>query len=370
MRHINYLFYIIFLLSAFSCASHKEEEHDEEHHNHTGIVFEPEKAKEFGIEWEIIVPGVFQDVIKTSGSIETSNSDIHTITAKKSGVITLNSGISEGVYVSSGEKIATISTEGLQGGDLNQAAIANLNVAKAEYERLKPLHEEGLVTTSTFREAERAYKEAQALAGKNNSGGTSLISSNASGTIQNLYVKTGEYVDLGSPIATVVKNSELMLKADLPARESKHLGELESANFIPEGSTEVVKLSDLNGKKITTNIAAASNGYIPVYFTFTGNPLAFPGGYVEVYLICGERKGVISVPRDALLEIQGNKYVYIVEDDHEYEKKPVKTGASDGERIEIIEGIKEGDKIVTRGSSIIRMAEVSSIAPPAHTHNH
>ena len=121
---------------------------------------------------------------------------------------------------------------------------------------------------------------------------------------------------------------------------------------------------------MTGNISASSNGYIPVYFSFTGSPVSYPGGYAEVYLICGERKGVISVPRDALVEIQGNKYIYVAEDDHDYEKKIVKTGASDGERIEILEGLNEGDKIVSKGASIIRMAEVSSIAPPSHTHNH
>ncbi|MCH5235458.1 MAG: efflux RND transporter periplasmic adaptor subunit [Muribaculaceae bacterium] len=366
------VFYSCLLFFSGSCVSNNEADHEEheEHHDHAGVTFEPDKAKEFGVEFEIIAPGTFHDVIKTSGTIQPSSSDIQTITAKKSGIVTLNSGISEGAYVTSGQNIGRISAEGIQGGDVNQAAQANLNAAKAEYERLKPLHEEGLVTTSAFREAERAYKEAQALAGKINSTGASAFSSNVTGNIQNLYVKTGEYVEVGSPIATIVKNSNLILKADLPARESKHIGELESANFIPEGGEGLVKLSELNGKKVTGNVTTATNGYIPVYFSFTGNPVSYPGGYVEVYLICGERKGVISVPREALVEIQGNKYVYVAEDDHDYEKRLVKTGASDGERIEITEGLNEGDKIVAKGASIIRMAEVSSIAPPAHTHNH
>ena len=370
MRGSIVFFLTLLMLWSASCASRNEEEH-EEHHEHTGVAFEPEKAKEFGIEHEIVVPGIFHDVIKTSGTIEPSSTDIRTITAKKSGIVTLATGISQGAVVTSGERIGNISSDDLQGGDVNQAALANLNAAKAEYERLKPLHEEGLVTTSTFREAERLYNEAKALAGKNNTGGSvSIISSNGEGTIQNLYVKTGDYVETGAPIASVVKNSNLVLKADLPTRESKHLGELETANFIPEGSNEVVKISDLNGKKITGNVSGAYNGYIPVYFSFTASPVSFPGGYAEVYLICGERNGVITVPREALVEIQGNKYVYIAEDDHEYVKKLVKTGSSDGERIEIIEGLEEGDKIVAKGGAIIRMAEVSSIAPPAHTHNH
>ena len=363
----------LFTILLISCSYHKnEDEHEDEHgHAHNGgVILEPEKAVEFGVEYENIVPGTFHDVIKTSGSIESSSADIYSITAKRSGIVTLANGISVGTPVSSGEKIATVSSEGVQGGDVNQASMANLEAAKAEYERLKPLYEERLVSASVYKEAERAYKEAKALAGSIKRRGSEVVTSPLKGSVQNLLVKSGDYVDVGSPIATVTKNSTLLLKADLPARESRHLGELETANFITEGGGEVVKLTNMNGKRISGPSASVVNGYIPVYFSFDGNPLSFPGGYAEVYLICGERKDVISVPKEALVEIQGNKYVYISEDEDEYEKRLVKTGSSDGERIEITDGLKEGERIVSKGASIIRMAEVSSIAPPSHSHNH
>lgn len=371
MRQPLFLF-LIPLLIVLSCGRHhhEEEENHEESHPHSGIHLSPDKASQFGVEYEIVAPGYFNDVIKTSGSIEASGSDIVNITAKKSGVVTLAAGINTGSAVNSGERIGTISSEGIQGGDVSQAAVSNFQAAKAEYERLKPLYEEKLVTASVFKEAERAYNEAKALAGKGNGSAMAILTSPIEGTLLNLNVKSGDYVEVGSPVATVAKNSNLILKADLPARESKHLGEISTANFTIEGSREIVKLSERNGKKMSGNGSSVVNGYIPVYFSFTGNSLSFPGGYAEVYLICGERNGVISVPRDALVEIQGNKYIYVAVDDDEYEKKLVVTGSSDGERIEIVEGLNPGEKIVSKGASIIRMAEVSSIAPPSHNHNH
>lgn len=354
-----------------SCASHSESEsHEDEEHDHEGIALEPHQAAEFGIEYETVIPGSFHDVIKTSGSISPASSDVYAVTAKKSGIITLAPGISEGTPVNSGERIAVISSEGVEGGDISGAAKANLEVARKEYQRLKPLYEEGLVTASVFREAERAYREAEALAGSKSPSGSVVLTSPSSGTLQSLNVRSGEFVEVGSPVAIVAKNANLVLKADLPAREARHLSELESANFLPEGGSKIAKLSELNGRKITGSSSGASNGYIPVYFNFSGNPLEFPGGYAEVYLLCAPREGVISVPRDALLEIQGNKYVYAYDGDHGYEKILVKTGASDGDRVEIIQGLEEGERIVSKGASVIRMAEVSSIAPPAHNHSH
>lgn len=360
-----------------ACGS-DEKDHDHEHNGHDDHEHETVTAgidismlSEFDIEYDTIVPSLFYDVIKTSGTIRTSDADAVTISAKKNGIIFFANDINQGINVKAGEKIATISVDGLQGGDVNQAAKANLEAARAEYDRLKPLHEEGLVTTSVFREAERAYNEAKAIAGNKNSAALSVISSPTTGTLISLLVKNGDYVETGAPVAIVAKNSQLMLTADLPTREAAHIADLESANFFPEGHSELVRLKDLNGKKISGNSTSnAVNGYIPVTFSFTGNPLSIPAGYAEVFLLCKERNGVISVPRKALLEIQGNKYVYVNEGEHGIEKRLVHTGASDGERVEITDGLTSGEVIVSKGASVVRMAELSAVTPPAHSHNH
>lgn len=361
------------MIGAIGC-SHRHgsenSEHDEEDNHAHGISISPEQASEFGLEFEEVSAAPFSDVIKTSGSLEASATDIFTASAKKSGIITLMPGMGDGKEVKNGETIAMISARGVEGGDASQAAMVNLQATRKEYERLKPLFEEGLVTASTFREAERAYHEAEALAG-NGKGGSSAVNSPTSGTIQTLFVKNGEYVEIGSPVASVAKNSDLRLVAYLPVREIKHLPDIASANFLPEGGAEIIKLSDLNGKRISGNVANGNiNGYVPLYFSFTGNALSSPPGFAEVYLLCGERENVISVPRDALVEIQGNKYVYVCEDEHGYEKRLVTTGATDGERVEVKQGLSGGEKIVSKGASIVRMAEVSAVAPPSHNHNH
>ena len=364
---------------AASCGHDSHEDHDDiddddhghEHALSSSLLTDEHQIAEFGIEFENVAPGSFRDVIKTSGQIEASASDVFTATARKNGLVTIAGNITDGAEVSSGEVIATVSSANLQGGDSSEVARVNLQTAKAEYDRLKPLYEAGLVTASAFREVERTYNEAKAVAGKNQGGGSSSVTAPGSGVIRTLYVKSGDYVDVGSPVASIVKNSRQILKVDLPVRESNHLPEIESANFKPEGSDRVLKLEDLDGKKLSGENAEVSNGYRSVYFSFSGNTLSTPGGFAEVYLLCGPRENVISVPRDALVEIQGNKYVYASDEDGDhFEKRLVKTGAYDGERVEIIEGLNEGEKVVSKGASIVRMMEISAVAPPAHTHNH
>ena len=354
--------------------SHEDNDNENENESHfhnDGFTIKPEQAKNFGIEYEIVAPSAFHEVIKTGGAIEPAPSDLYTLTAKKSGIVTLEPGINRGVEVNAGARIASISSNGMEGGDVARAAVVNLQAAKAEYERLKPLFEDGLVTKSALQEAERAYKEAAALAGNNTPAGTVSVTSPMQGTITELLINSGESVEAGSPVAVVSKNSRLTLRADLPSRYSSRIPTIKSANFLPEGASEIVRLDDLGGSMASGNyMAGSNNGYIPVYFTFTGNPVSHPGGFAEVFLLGAERNDVVSVPRSALLEIQGNKYVYVVHDNDRYEKKIVATGASDGNRIEIKSGLEKGEKIVSKGASVVRMAENSAVAPPSHSHNH
>ena len=332
---------------------------------------EPEKATSFGVKVETMAPGEFAEVIKVSGRIEPAATDRMTVTARRSGIFTVAAGITQGGQVKAGEAIGTISSDRVQGGDANAAARASLDAAKKELERLTPLYRDGLVTASAYNEAERAYNEAKALAGNVSSSGRSTETAPCSGTLTNLFVTSGQYVDVGTPIATVAKNSRLTLRADVPGRHSASIPSITTANFRPDYSEHTFSLKDLEGRLVSsTHVAEASNGYIPVYFSFTSNGATIPGAFAEIFLIGATRGNVLTVPKDALIEMQGHKYVYVCEDGHAYEKRLVKTGASDGNRVEITDGIKEGEQYVAAGATIIRMAETSAIAPPGHTHNH
>lgn len=61
------------------------------------------------------------------------------------------------------------------------------------------------------------------------------------------------------------------------------------------------------------------------------------GSFVEVYLLSGERQGVISLPVSAITEEQGLNFVYLQVDAEGYKKQEVKLGMSDGARVEILQ---------------------------------
>ena len=116
--------------------------------------------------------------------------------------------------------------------------------------------------------------------------------------------------------------------------------------------------------------ATATGGYIPLYFTLRNDGTLVAGSYATVYLQSNSEREVLSVPVEAVTEQQGVKFVYLLEHEGAYRKQPVVTGDTDGNRIEIRSGINTGDKVVTQGTTFVRLAETSGAVPEGHKHNH
>lgn len=74
-----------------------------------------------------------------------------------------------------------------------------------------------------------------------------------------------------------------------------------------------------------------------------------PGMFAEVEIIYNEHSNVLVVPRIAVLEKEGKAIVFTVESNLA-KLKVVRTGISDEEKIEIIEGLTEGENVIVEGN--------------------
>lgn len=352
---------------------HEEEDHDHGHegHDHDGLIkLDRHRADEFGVRTERIDASDFAEVIQVSGQIESKATDEAIITATRSGILNLSSNINAGVRVSAGSPVGSVYSTTVQGGDPSVEAAAARDASKRELDRLAPLHKDGVVSTQVYNEALSNYEQAQAAL-KSARQGSASVSSPKTGVITRLLAKSGEYVEKGQKLAVVSGNTSLTLKAEVPEKYLRHVSNIISANFRPASSTEMFSLDSLNGKLISTpGSIIAENGYLPLYFSFDNYGEVTPGVFAEIYLIAGKRPNVISVPKEAIVEINGNKCVYTLHENGLYEKHVVSTGASDGSKIEILSGLNSGESVVVEGAQVVRMAETSATAVPGHTHNH
>ena len=365
---------------------HSHEGHDHDHgqdthgHSHSEgnaapdeITLSAESAAAAGVTAEVIVPGPFRGVLEVSGRIMPAPEDETTVVASVPGIVSFAAPLIEGSRVNEGSPMFTISSRHLQDGDPVQRARIEYETARQEYERAARLVEDNIVSRQEYEAAKGRYETArltyEALASNDGENGT-VVKSPIKGYVKNCLVKEGDYVSVGTPLAGVITGNKMYLKADVSERYLNRLPGVKDANFRLSYGDRVYSTTELGGRLLGYGRSTdETNAYIPVTFAFNGTKDILPGAFAQVWLLSAERDGVISLPVEAVTESQGHYFVFIKLDETCYKKQEVILGATDGQRYEILSGLKGGENVVTRGATHVKLASASNLIP-AHTHNH
>lgn len=376
--------YYILLLSILLIASckhaghdHGDEAQESGHHHGEGIELSPEKARMSGVVSKRITKAPFAGVIHTSGKVMAASCDETTIVATISGRITHTHHISEGMHVEQGTPLFTITSADMQvaEGDPVQRARIKMEKAERDFHRAEVLIQDRIISEKDFALAKADFEEArltyEALR-RNRSAGGSVMTASRSGFVKQSLVSDGDYVEAGQPLAVITQNKHLYLRAEVPERHFALLPTLSGAKFRTSYSNRLYDVTRMGGHiQSYGRTTEASTSYIPVIFEFNNTGDVVQGSYAEVYLVTSQRRDVLSLPLSAVTEEQGLYYVYVRDSKHAdlYAKREVVLGENDGERVEIVSGIKEGEMVVTEGAMQVKLASTVN-AIPAHTHNH
>lgn len=367
-------------------AAHEEHEHDhemhheeEEAHAHEAhgageVVFKKQDAEAIGLQTQTVQPGVFSEVIKTSGQIQSAQGSETVLVATVPGVVTLgDTRFVDGTAVRKDQPVLTLASNTLSDGDVAIRIKNAYQTAKREFERMEQLIGDKIVSQKEYEQARLAYENAKvaydAIQGKQSVRGVA-VTAPMNGFLKNILVKEGDYVTVGQPLATISQNNRLLLRADVSEKNYARLPMIRSAHFKTPYDDKVYKLDELDGRLLSYGKSSGNNSfYIPVLFEFDNKGAVIAGSYVEVYLLGKPMEQVLSVPTSALVEEQGLYCVYLRLDEDCYKKQYVTLGADNGEAVQILSGLKTGDEVVTKGAYQIKLASASN-AIPAHTHHH
>lgn len=350
-------------------SDHHEHEEEAEAHSHGDeIVLPPDDAARFGVVTEKVVRQPLNQTIKVTGQLEAPAASVYTVSARTSGKVSLAANVVPGTILNAGQSIGSISANGFEGGDQSAAAAVRLDAAKKELDRLTPLFKEGLVSQKDYAAAEAEYKIAKASCA--GTAGGSGITAPSGGRVSRVFVSQNQYVGAGEPVLELVDTKRLNLRADLPVRYSTLLPDIVSARFTTPSSDKVWDMEEMDGRLSTgANNMIAQGGYIPVQFSFSNAANAVAGTYADVYLVCQKADSCIAVPRTAITEELGAKFVFVKVDDHGYEKRNITTGSSDGKRTAILTGLNQGDEVVTEGVVFVKLAQTKNVMPEGHHHH-
>lgn len=363
--------------------------HDHEHHHaeeahgghqssegmHTGeIVIAPEQAEAAGIIAEVIEPKNFSQVIAVSGEILPAQSEEQTVVANVAGVVSLNRQLVDGIVVSKGMDLLTLSSSNMADGNPAERARIAYEAARQEYERAARLVDSKIVSEKEFVRIKEVYENArltyEALQRSGQEKGGVIVEAPVSGYVKNCLVKEGDYVNVGQTLFTISRDNRLYLRADVPEKYYASLRKVRSAHFHTSYDDKVYALDSLNGRLLSYGRQAGEgNFYLPVTFEMDNDGSFVPNSYAEVWLLMDEIPNVLFVPSSALTEEQGLYFVYVQLDESCYERREVKVGVGNGREVQLLSGVHAGERVVTHGAYHVRLASVSKVIP-GHSHEH
>ncbi|OGW58655.1 MAG: hypothetical protein A2Y48_06705 [Nitrospirae bacterium RIFCSPLOW2_12_42_9] len=233
-------------------------------------------------------------------------------------------------------------------------AEANLSNISVEYKRKESLYKEGLSSLNEFddistrlslsgSEVERAKASLNLILQRLTK---TKIYSPISGIIKLKKVSSGDYVRNGTPLFTVIQNDPLKLSFNVP---EKDIGRLKIGQDV-QLKVDPYPLRDFKGRLsiIYPGLDERTRSLQAETLINNSGGLLKPGLFARVIIYTGDTREANVVPVNALL-YEGDKVkVFAIEEDRAKERY-VKVGNKYGGVMEIIEGIKAGEKLVIAG---------------------
>jgi len=266
------------------------------------------------------------------------------IAAEAPGIITsLNATL--GQEKSKGSLIATIDDK------LKKLAVQTAGISitklKKDLERYNNLYKGGTVTEQQLNEAQNLYDNAEIQleqAEKQLSDAT--IKSPISGIIIKKQIEEGEYINIGSPIATIVDISKLKIKLNVSEVNVYQLKLNDKAiittDVYPgvtfEGSISFISSQGDDSHNYPVEIVIPNNSKYPLK----------SGTFANVMIKLPVTAEALYIPRESLLGSITEASVYVAENNKAVVKKIV-VGNGNDKFIKVISGLKEGEKVIVNG---------------------
>ncbi|HAJ98747.1 MAG TPA: hypothetical protein DCM62_01860 [Bacteroidales bacterium] len=344
----------------------------EQPHGET-ISFLKEQAWRSDFLTQVIQPMPFYSIIRTSGRVKSQPQAQLSVSAQVQGAVNLM--VVLGENVNRGDLIAVISPTGIENNTsllLNESKIA-YERSRADYERSKPLASRQMLSQREFLEIQQRFLQDSLrfnqIARLVSQQGLRVVAP-ISGFVSSIPVANGQFVESGATIASVTNRAPVVIETFVNKSDFRRVGGIFDANFRIPGDGATINLREINGR-VTSNNAFVNEQAtrIPVVFSAQNNGELMPGMFLEAFLKTGKKEQALVVPLTAIVEEQGLHFVFIQTGGESFERRQVQIADSDGRLVEILSGLNPGDRVVSRGSQLVRLAAKAG-ALPLHGHTH
>ncbi|HEV8247801.1 MAG TPA: efflux RND transporter periplasmic adaptor subunit [Polyangiaceae bacterium] len=315
----------------------------------------------FPVETVKLLPERVEYKITAIGSVEAFEN--LQVTARVAGVLeTLH--FREGDEVKKDALLAEIEPQryqlavGLAKASLDRAKASRLE-AERELERMGKLTAEGVASSAELSQWQTKLATAQAEEAQAQSQ-LSMASLNLhdarvgapmTGIIQTRNVQTGQYVQPGTVLATLIRKDPLLLRFKVTEDEAARLDLPMQVGFIARGG---------NGEKYQAKLthiagsAEAASRMVPVVGEVEKPGNLRPGVFAEITIPVGVSESALVVPQTAIRPSEKGFLAFIVEGGVAHERV-LKLGLrTERAEAEVVSGLNAGEELVIRGAEALK----------------
>jgi RND family efflux transporter MFP subunit len=238
------------------------------------------------------------------------------------------------------DRMKTFVDRGLSARATLESAEAALEVAEGQYQdALEEIRNRQGLLAQRRSELEIARQQLQ----------DSVLRSPIDGAVRERQVTSGEYRAPGTPVLTVVRTHPLRLKLSVPERETGGLQPGLAVQVSVEGDE---RRYDARLERIGAAVDEA-NRTLPVE-AVVPNPgdVLRPGQFATAEIIVSRSDQGLVVPRDTIVTFAGVQKVLTVKDGHAREQR-IRTGRRDGDRVEVLDGLVDGDSVIREPGNLV-----------------
>jgi RND family efflux transporter MFP subunit len=240
-------------------------------------------------------------------------------------------------------------------GDISRQAY---DVAQKNYDQSQARYQAALENVRNL-EAVVEQKRAAAFLARKQLGDTAIVSP-INGVVKEKLTSRGEYLQPGKPVASIVQINPLRLKLELPEAFSSSIARGQVVTL----RVDAVADHEFQGriKRISPSVDEKSRSLMAEAEVPNEKGLLRPGMFARAQIVSDASLQALLVPEKSIVSVAGINKVFVIDGARAVERQ-VKLGIRDGTLVEIIEGIRPGERVITTNTD--QLHDGSSISPPA-----
>jgi len=334
------------------------------------------EEKVFNVHIQDVVKKPLKPFIESIGTLNPFEEV--TISAEVEGVMR-SVKVEEGTQVSKGMLLAAIDDTDY-GLEVKRAEAAlrqteaTLENTRLEFKRKDALHREELVTKQQYDDVVTRLSLAEAEVDRAKAFLSlarlkllkTKITSPIACVVKEKRVSVGDFVKNGTPLFVIIQPNPLKLRFTVPEKDVGRLKINQEVVLTVDGFAG----REFKGKVniVFPNVEEKTRTLQVEALILNSDGVLKPGLFAKVILYTAGERDTVVVPITALLYEAETVKVFIIEGDRAKERK-VKLGSKYGEMMEIVEGVKEGEKVVATGQQNLSAGAKVSIqqtVPPSN----